>query len=104
MKCATPGAVIPLAQVQPVTFSHLLRAYGKRAAKPPRLLPAPWQPAWMVLRCLELGGVRLSFRSDSLLSLVNQNPDPDFSATHGLGLALRTFPGEETPRQWGVET
>jgi hypothetical protein len=58
----------------------------------------------MVLRCLELGGVRLSFRSDSLLSLVNQNPDPDFSATHGLGLALRTFPGEETPRQWGVET
>ena len=90
---AKPGSVIPLAQAEPVTLADLLRTFARQAGKRVHLVPTPWQPIWILLRCLEGAGVRLSFRSDSLLSLVNQDPRPDFSSTHDLGLTLRCFSG-----------
>jgi hypothetical protein len=35
--------------------------------------------------------LRLNFRSDSLVSLMYQNPAPDFSANAGVGLVCRPF-------------
>jgi nucleoside-diphosphate-sugar epimerase len=48
-------------------------------AKRARLLPVPWRLAWAGVRSLEAAGVNTQFRSDSILSLVHQNPKPDFS-------------------------
>ena len=46
-----------------------------------KLIPIPWRLARTSLRLLESAGVKMRFRSDSVLSLVNQNKEPDFSAT-----------------------
>ena len=48
-------------------------------AKKARLVPVPWRLAWAGVRSLEAAGVNTQFRSDSILSLVHQNPEPDFS-------------------------
>jgi len=89
---AKAGSVIPLAQSEPVTFADLLRRFASQSGKRVVLFPTPWQPLWLGLRCLEVAGIRLSFRSDSLLSLVNQNPNPDFSIAHELGLRPKLYP------------
>jgi hypothetical protein len=41
------------------------------------------------LKSAELCELRLNFRSDSLVSLMYQNPSPDFSANAGVGLRCR---------------
>jgi nucleoside-diphosphate-sugar epimerase len=87
------------AGVEPITVAHergwelkeilaqIARALGKRV----RFLPVPWQLAWLGLKGLELAGARPSFRSDSLLSMVYQNPCPSFALMRSLGFQCRTF-------------
>jgi len=55
-----------------------------------RLVPVPWRLAWAGVRSLEAAGVKTKFRSDSILSLVHQNPNPDFSAVPD-GIVFRDF-------------
>ena len=43
------------------------------------LIPLPWQPVWLALRTAEALGLKLNLRSDSIISLMNQNPNPTFS-------------------------
>ncbi len=46
------------------------------APKPPvHTIPVPWILAWAGLRALEGVGIHLTFKSDSILSLVKKNPD-----------------------------
>jgi nucleoside-diphosphate-sugar epimerase len=59
-------------------------------AKSARLVPVPWRLAWAGVRSLEAAGVNTKFRSDSILSLVHQNPKPDFS-TVPEGIVFRDF-------------
>jgi hypothetical protein len=40
---------------------------------------------------MELLGARLEFRSDSIISLVRQNPSPEFASEEELGFSLRRF-------------
>jgi nucleoside-diphosphate-sugar epimerase len=54
-------------------------------------LPIPGWMIWCGLKCLETAGLRPRVRSDSLVSLLNQNPSPDFSATRRTGIAFRDF-------------
>ncbi len=46
---------------------------------------------WLGLKTVESIGLPLGFRSDSLVSLINQNAAPDFSATDRVGLRRRPF-------------
>ncbi len=85
------GGVFALAQEEPMSLRALLRAFATEAGRSVAFLPVPWQAMWFGLRVLELVGSRSSFRSDSLVSLLNQNPDPDFAATRELGLQFRPF-------------
>jgi len=39
----------------------------------------PWKAIWVILRCMELIGVNLRTGSDSLINLINQDANPDFS-------------------------
>jgi hypothetical protein len=68
-----PGASLTVAaDPLPVRFGSLLRPVGHR----PLLVPLPWWPVHRAMRVAERVGVRLPFRSDSLLSLLNANRDP----------------------------
>jgi len=85
--------------VEPITVAHeqgwelkeildqIARALGKRVM----LLPVPWQLVWLGLKGLELAGARPNFRSDSLISLVYQNPFPSFVLLKSLGFQCRPF-------------
>jgi hypothetical protein len=46
---------------------------------------------WAGLKSAEACGLKLNFRSDSLVSLTHQNPAPDFSANARAGLVCRPF-------------
>ena len=67
---------------EPITIAHeqrwelkeilgqIARALGKRVS----FVPVPWQCVWLALKSLELAGVQTKFRSDSLISMVYQDP------------------------------
>ena len=51
----------------------------------------PWKIAWFGLKVLELSGVRIGFRSDSVLGLVFFNSHPDFNPLKKIGLPFKNF-------------
>jgi nucleoside-diphosphate-sugar epimerase len=87
------------AGVEPITVAHehgwelkeilaqIAQALGKRVT----FVPVPWQFAWLGLKGLELAGARPNFRSDSLISMVYQNPRPSFALLKSLGFQCRPF-------------
>jgi hypothetical protein len=87
------------AGVEPITVAHeqgwelkeilaqIARSMGKRVT----FLPVPWQLAWLGLKGLELAGARPNFRSDSLISMVYQNPRPSFALVKSLDFQCRPF-------------
>ena len=54
-------------------------------------LPIPPTAIWAGLRSLELLGLRPRMRSDSMVSLLNPDPNPDFTAARRLGIMFRPF-------------
>jgi len=54
-------------------------------------LPVPWQLVWLGLKGLEVSGARPNFRSDSLISMVYQNPCASFALLRSLGFQCRPF-------------
>ena len=46
---------------------------------------------WLALKSPELAGAQPNFRSDSLISMVYQNPAPSFALLKPLGLQCRPF-------------
>jgi nucleoside-diphosphate-sugar epimerase len=56
-----------------------------------KFLPLPWQMIWLVLKIAELFGIAMPFRSDSVISLVRQNPNPHFSLAAQMGYRFRDF-------------
>jgi nucleoside-diphosphate-sugar epimerase len=68
-------------------MSVLAAAQGKR----PRFLPIPAGLIGGLLGLAESLGLRPRLRRDSLRSLLNQDPSPDFGPLSGLGLNFRPF-------------
>ena len=85
-----PG-ILTAANEKPWQFKQLLLEIARFHSKKPTFIPLPWRLVWLALKCAELCGLRLNFRSDSLVSLVYQNPKPDFSANARIGLVCRPF-------------
>jgi len=78
---APEHALITAANPRPYTLREIIELLAQhKDAGNPRLLPVPWRLAWAGVRSLEAAGVKTKFRSDSILSLVHQNPNPDFTA------------------------
>jgi nucleoside-diphosphate-sugar epimerase len=88
-----PGIDIPVtvAHHQPWPFAALLRAIGRGMGREPRLFPVPWRAVWAGVRAAELLRLPLGFRSDSVISLMNQNRAPDFRVAERLGVVCRPF-------------
>ena len=89
---------IPVPQVPVVvasprcwTMRRLLMLFARRQGRAPLFLSVPWQAVWLGLKTAELVGLRPAYRSDSVVSLVFQDPHPDFSALRALGLTARDF-------------
>jgi hypothetical protein len=75
----------------------LLLEIARRLRQKIRFIPLPWWLVWAGLKSAETCGLRLNFRSDSLVSLMRQNPNPDFSPNAQAGLICRPFEIEKLP-------
>jgi nucleoside-diphosphate-sugar epimerase len=83
--------ILTAANPQPWPFKKLLLEIARALEKKPKFIPLPWRFVWAGLKTAELCGLKLNFRSDSLVSLMYQNPSPDFSANAEVGLVCRSF-------------
>jgi nucleoside-diphosphate-sugar epimerase len=90
-----PGSPVNLADPKPVTLAELMREFAREQSRKPLFLPIPWQALRAPLRIVEALGIKLSFRSDSLVSLMNQNPAPGMLTHTG-----DTQSDPDSPRDW----
>lgn len=86
-----PPRILTAANERPWAFKQLLLEIARALGKKPKFIPLPWRLVWAGLKSAELCGLKLNFRSDSLVSLMYQNPHPDFSANGAAGLVCRPF-------------
>ena len=86
-----PSTPVTAAHETPISFSDIIRAIGARLGRRVTLLPTPWQAMWLALVAAENVGLRLRLRSDSLISLMNQDPSPNLNAEAALGVRCRPF-------------
>jgi nucleoside-diphosphate-sugar epimerase len=84
-------APVLAANEHPLTFREILARLAAAHGRRPRLVPLPWRLFWAGLKTAETVGLRPGFRSDSVVSLVNQDPQPDFAMTRKLGARFRAF-------------
>jgi len=85
------GKILTAANAQPWPFKKLLQVIAASQNKKITFLPLPWRLVWLGLKSAEVCGLKPNFRSDSLVSLMYQNPVPDFSASAAAGLNCRPF-------------
>jgi nucleoside-diphosphate-sugar epimerase len=83
---------ITIANPEMWRFRDLVLACAARLGRQIKLVSVPWRGVYLALKTAETAGVKLSFRSDSVLSLVNQNPSPDFSALQRFNIPVRAYP------------
>jgi nucleoside-diphosphate-sugar epimerase len=86
-----PAAPITVANGTPVAFRDIMISIGKRFERKVTPVPLPWRLIWLGLRGAELAKVPLGLRSDSLVSLVNQDTAPVLNADEVLGVRCRPF-------------
>lgn len=85
-----PGSIphpLIVAHDRPWTFRQILKQLAR--GRHVRFVPVPWRLIWTGLSLLEIAGLRVGFRADSVVSLVHQDPAPDFAPTRVLGVDLR---------------
>jgi nucleoside-diphosphate-sugar epimerase len=90
-KLDNPGKPVVAASPRAWPLRDLLGVLARRQGRRPRFLPVPWQPVWAALRLAELAHLRVQYRSDSVISLVYQDRNPDFASLAAVGLAAREF-------------
>jgi nucleoside-diphosphate-sugar epimerase len=81
--------ILTAAHEHPWPFKQLLMEIARGLDKKVKFIPLPWRLLWAGLKTAESCGLRLNFRSDSLVSLMHQNPKPDFSPNAAAGLICR---------------
>lgn len=76
---STERRALTLAHPRAICLTDLLRNIADARQRKVLFVPIPWVILYSVLRLAELARVPVSFRSDSLVSLVYQNPAPNFA-------------------------
>ena len=87
----SPGKPVVAAAPKPWPMRALLTKLARRQGRHPRFVPVPWQPVWAGLRLAEIAHVPAPYRSDSVVSLVHQDPNPDFGSLKAVGIVARDF-------------
>jgi nucleoside-diphosphate-sugar epimerase len=85
------SAPVVAANARLIPFRDLLIEIGAKSGRSLRTVSLPGWLGLVGLRTLEAVGLRPGFRSDSLVTLLNPDAAPDFSATRRLGLQFRDF-------------
>jgi nucleoside-diphosphate-sugar epimerase len=85
---AFDGAARPItvAQPEPIAFRALLEYLAASEGRTIMLVGLPWRLLYFGVRMAEAIGLRLSFRSDSVLSFIYQDSSPDFGAMEEYGI------------------
>ena len=83
---------ITCANPEPITFGEIVRRFARAKGREVTLVPVSWKLVWGMLRSLEALGLPTGFKSDSLVGLMNPNPNPDFQMQQELGLEFRPLP------------
>lgn len=86
----SPNGVLVAANCSPVTLRGLVEQ-AKGGAGPPLIIPIPWRLIAAGLKLMEVMGWRPSFRSDSIVSIVNANAAPDFMPIKKIPVVFRAF-------------
>ncbi len=84
--------LVTAANPRPVAFSDILTALARRQGRTVRIIPVPAAMGLAALKSLEACGAPLGFRSDSLKSLLNPNPDINFETQKSWGVSFRPYP------------
>jgi nucleoside-diphosphate-sugar epimerase len=88
---APPAEPIVAASPRCWRMRDLLGELARRQGRRPRFVAVPWRLVWLGLKTAELAGLPLGYRSDSVVSIVHQDPHPDFSAVASTGVHVRDF-------------
>ena len=88
---SAPDAPITIAHEQSWTFRQILEEIARAKGKSISFVPVPWRLVWAGLKCGELCGLKPGFKSDNLVSLMYQNPNPSFAPQRELKIACRPF-------------
>jgi nucleoside-diphosphate-sugar epimerase len=83
-----PNHPVMAAEPVPRTFKQILTTMAAADGRKPAFLPVPHQVAYAGLRAAEALRVPLKLRSDSIIGLINNDPDPQFG---GLQTPFREF-------------
>jgi len=86
-----PGKPVVAAASKAWSLRDLLAELARRQGRHPRFVAVPWVPVWAGLRLAEIVRVPVPFRSDSVISLVRQDRNPDFDSLAATGIAVRDF-------------
>jgi nucleoside-diphosphate-sugar epimerase len=76
------GKVLTIAHPKVWLLRDLVLDLAQQEGKQVKLLEVPWRLIYTGLKTAETLGLKLNFRSDSVLSLVKQNRSPKFDAEH----------------------
>jgi nucleoside-diphosphate-sugar epimerase len=90
-KLDNPGKPVVAASPRAWPLRDLLAELARRQGRVPRFVPVPWRPVWAGLRLAELAHIPVKYRSDSVISLVFQDRNPDFDSLAALGVTAREF-------------
>jgi len=82
---------IPVAHAQGLELKEIQARMASALGKRIFFVPVPWQFVWLALKSLELARLPAGFRSDSLISIVYQDPHPSFERLNLLGFECRPF-------------
>jgi nucleoside-diphosphate-sugar epimerase len=82
---------VTIAHEQPWELKEILAQIARTLDKRVSFVPLPWQSVWLALKTLEIAGVRPKFKSDSLISMIYQDPAPSFALLQSLGFKCRPF-------------
>ncbi len=86
-----PGTPVVAAASKAWPLRDLLAELARRQGRHPRFVAVPWMPVWAGLRLAEVVHIPVPFRSDSVISLVRQDPNPDFDSLAQAGITARDF-------------
>ena len=94
----TRASPITLAHPKPWPFRELVQSIAASEGGNVTLIPVPWQVLFAGLRMGEALGINLPFRSDSVISFVYYDRNPDFSVMRSLGIKPSPYePGMNLP-------
>ena len=88
---SSPGRPVVAASPRPWPLRDLLAELAHRQGRHPKFVAVPWQPVWAGLRLAELAHLPVQYRSDSVISLVHQDRNPDFGSLTEVGITAREF-------------